>query len=259
MHIVQQTSSRLIVRSYPWLIWTTGVLFTVGGVTMSAMIGSQTLTCARGGSTLDTATDSVLGQCQLEQSVFWIKTTQSFALSDFQRAEVESYSNAKGRTSHRVVLLTKQESIPLADHFSSGITNHSQQASLINAFLQNPQQPTLRIEQNEAKWLLPFSIGASLALIVFQGRITTCQLDKLSGQFTLKCRGILQQKEIEHPLHYIQGMRILHSKSSQSSTTYQLNFVLTSGKLVPFEADYSSGYRNKESTAQTIRAFLGLE
>lgn len=257
MQIVQQTSSRLIVRSYPSLIWMIGAIFTAVGVISNPANDSQTLTCDRRVSASETAEGSVSGRCQLEGGTFWRKTTQSFSLSDLQRAEVESNSSSEMQ---RVVLLTKQQSVPL-NNFSSGLTDHSEQASRINAFLQNPQQPTLRVVQNitgSALLFMGIFSGSGLAMIVFLGRITTCQLDKLSGQFTLKRRGILNQTAIEHPLHHIQGIRILQSNSSDS-TTYQLNFVLTSGELVPFETSYSSGYRKKESTAQTIRTFLGLE
>ncbi|MGE5655668.1 MAG: tetratricopeptide repeat protein, partial [Actinomycetota bacterium] len=259
MQIVEQTSNRLILRSYPWLSWIFGVLFTAIGVMGNPAFDSQTLTCDRRVSASETAGGSVSGRCQLEGGTFWDKTTQSFALSDLQRAEVESSSGRKKM--QRVVLLIKQQSVPL-NNFSSGLTNHSEQASQINTFLQNPQQPTLRVVQNinGSVLLVMGSVsGVGLLMIVFLGCITTCELDKLSGQFTLKRRGLLHQTVIKHPLQHIQGMRILESPSSKNNNTYQLNFVLTSGELIPFETYHSSGYRDKESTAQTICTFLGLE
>lgn len=114
-----------------------GVVFTAAGVMMNPGFNGQILTCDRRVSASETAESSVSGRCQLEYGTFRRKTTQSFALSDLQRAEVESSSTSKMQ---RVVLLTKQQSVPL-NNISSGLTNHSAQASRINAFLQNPQQP----------------------------------------------------------------------------------------------------------------------
>ncbi|MFB2920176.1 MULTISPECIES: hypothetical protein [Aerosakkonema] len=47
IQIVRQTSSRLLVRSYPWLIWMFGVVFTAAGVMMNPALNGQTLTCDR--------------------------------------------------------------------------------------------------------------------------------------------------------------------------------------------------------------------
>lgn len=98
-----------------------------------------------------------------------------------------------------------------------------------------------------------------LVMIASMGHITTCELDKLSGRFTLKRRGLLNQTAIEYPLHHIQGMRITSRKARKhNSTSYQLNFVLASEVLVPFEAFSTSDYSNQEAAAKTICTFLGL-
>ena len=74
----------------------------------------------------------------------------SIPMGELQRAEVEVNEDSDGDT-YRVVLITENGRIPLSEVYSSGERGKRARANQINAFLSNPEQMSLRIQQDH-RW-----------------------------------------------------------------------------------------------------------
>jgi hypothetical protein len=254
MRVVRQTSTRLTLRLVPWLLWLVGGIFTGVGSTVGVAVGGETvLRCDR---------TSPPAQCQLSSfNLLGHRRDQAFDIASLQGAEVQTSYNSDGDTTYRVVILTGQGPIPFTESYSSGLANYRQQASEINQFVQMPTTPSLHLHQSNAWFGLIFLIGfggVGLAIVLFGGKVMTCDFDKSMGQLTLTQRGLLGAKTIQHPLHHLSGLRLEQSRGSKGGYTYRLALLLKSGETLPLTSYYDSGRRGKEKMAEQVCNFLGL-
>lgn len=251
MKIIEQTSHKLTFQIYPWIFWLVGGLFIATGFVPSLFIGDQTLEC-----------DRATQRCQIERSTLWQTTSEQFSLNHLEAAEVDVSRDSDGDRTYRVLLQTYEGSIPLTTYFSSGRSMHSNQVQTINAFLQDANQPSLLIRQNDSWIGLLFSGVFTLlggVMVVWAGKIVTCDFDKQAHQFTLKRRGILGTTTIQHPLHHIQSCLLERSRSSGSKATYRVSLMLRSGELIPLTKYYTSCYEAHAATENAIQSFLQIE
>jgi hypothetical protein len=106
-------------------------------------------------------------------------------------------------------------------------------------------------------------VAGLLPFFVF-GQISICDFNANTGQFTIKRQGLLGKKQIQHPLSEItlvqtKSNSVLGSDYRSSDTTYRVEIVLLSGKIVPLSNYFESGYESKEKIANQIRVFLAIK
>lgn len=235
------------------MLWLMGGVFTTVGLAVGLTLGGETtLECDR---TLPSA------QCQITSSS-WIEThTQTLPVNQMLGAEVESSHSSDGGYTYRVVMLTQEGRVPLTDVYSSGMTHYSDQAKQINQFLQNPDQPHLRLRQDNRWWGLLFLVafgGGGLAILFGFGKIVTCEFDKTLGQLMLTRQGLLGgPRQQQYSLRQIVGARVERSHGSDGDT-FRSALVLQSGEGIPLTSYYSSGRAKEERTVACISTFLGL-
>jgi hypothetical protein len=105
--------------------------------------------------------------------------------------------------------------------------------------------------------ILIFSL-IGLAMLLLPS-VNTITLDRSVGTATLRSQNLLRNKVQEIPLREIANFEIQSSRSSSdSSTTFRIAVVKTSGERIPLSGMYSSGYNSKAKKARKLCEFLGL-
>ncbi len=100
--------------------------------------------------------------------------------------------------------------------------------------------------------------GAGLAILVFFGGISVCDVDRTTSTVTLKTTSLLGTKKREILIRDVSDVIIEQSHSSRGGTTFRVSLVTTSGETFPLRSYYSSGYGSKQKTAERLRSFLGV-
>jgi hypothetical protein len=252
MKITHHTPQRLSLKGQPWLFWLFGSIFVAVGFVPSLFIGKQELRCDRTPSP---------GQCELRQDTVWRTSTQTFNLSDVQRADLQSSRDSDGNYTYRAVLVLPQEVIPLTSYYSSGLSNHQASVRQINTFLSSSEQDSLVLRNDDRwfGWLFIFAFsGPGLLIISCSTQVGALEFDKQIGQLSLTRHRLFGKKLIQHPLHTIEDVTVEEHFGSKGSRTYRVAIVLKSGERIPLTPYYSSGLFGKQKVAAQIRNFLGI-
>ena len=256
MKVIEETSDRLQLRANQLSAIILGVLFGtpffIAGLFVIAKIGKlATLTCDR--------TASTVLECQL--STTGLLDTQTTAIAQLLGAEVQTSESSDGDT-YRLLLKTERGEVPLTEVYSSGRRGKSRKAALINAFVSNPSQTSLTIQQDDRWFAYPFGgifVLAGGGIIIgslSMDLITIYDFDRRMGQLSLTQRGLFRTKVTEQMLHEIQQVQLQTQVDSDGDTTYSASFKLRSGEEMPLPLPGVSGKSGYEDVTNRMRKFL---
>lgn len=120
-----------------------GFVFAAAGICAGAFFGqTSTLDCRR--------LESTVVDCRLQSDLLGYPISER-EVGRLQSAWVDVSSDSDGDT-YRVVLLGSDGETPLTSYYSSARKNREETAAAINAYLANPSQETLHIEQAD-RWI----------------------------------------------------------------------------------------------------------
>jgi hypothetical protein len=255
MKVITQTPILLTLRYRPMGFWLIGGWLIIMGIGI-LIFGSETISliCHRESATV--------GYCQQTVSYPFISLQlRKFQLSELQKITVESgylrwqanefYSAAKKLYYHVILHLANKEKLAL---LPTGKKNFAQQAALaeqIKAFLENPQQVSLRIKYGNHRiiYLLISSILIIMGWIAQLRQIITVTFDK-GGEHL-----IIEQRRISG-IQIIQDLdNVIAIKVESSWFLSQLVLILKSGERVPLTFK-SLGKINNQNLADQITVFL---
>lgn len=253
MKIVQQTPTELTLRLRPVGLWVFGGIFAAAGLAVIICFGrATTLACNR--------VEPTQGSCEIAESSLLGFAAREISLTSLQGAEVETQTDSDGST-HRVVLLTRDEDIPFPFYYSSGYDKKQANASRINAFVNNPAEIALGI-QDDGRWFAyPFGgifVAAGL-FVISTGKVVTCSFDKTLDRMTLRRQGLFGAEVIKHSIWRISDVQVESSIDGDDDRTYRVSFKLKAGDHLPLTSYYSGGKGDKQQTVERIRTFLKLE
>lgn len=200
--------------------------------------------------------------CELTSSSLLGERMLSIPTGELQSAEVEVNEDSDGDT-YRVVLVTKNSRIPLSDVYSSGERGKRTRANQINAFISNPEQMSLRIQQDH-RWFA-YSLGGIFAVvgggIILSSLMwkiqTSCLFDKGSGRMYLKQQNIFTSEMREQMLPEILEARVIEGTDSDGDKNYATKLLLRAGEHIPLQISGSASAHYK--IAQSINQFLGVK
>lgn len=111
-------------------------------------------------------------------------------------------------------------------------------------------------------WWIPLfivlNIVASIALLIFAGRVVICHFDKDYNGFTLKRRGWLNTQVMWHPLAHIIDVQVeAIGWNPDRNTNCQIALFLKSGDRISLDLGLRS-INDKLNTVNLIRKFLDM-
>ncbi len=134
----------------------TASIFVLFGLMVMVLSGERaTLTCQR--------VEPTQGSCQLVISGLFGSDEITIPLNQLQNAKLELITDTRGRGGYRVVLLTDYDKVPFISTWSHNEQEKQKKADLINAFIGNPGETSLRIQQDE-RWSA-YSVGGFIILV----------------------------------------------------------------------------------------------
>lgn len=262
MKITQHNADTLTLQVRPWFLWFFSATFSLTGLAIILWMGTvTTLSCRRSGP------DG--GACVLATSRLLQTHQRQLAVSDVQSARV--MRGFKNQNIYQVQIMTRQGMVPLQRVHSSGYGVKQQQVEQITAFLAQPTQTEL-VVQDDQRWFA-YSFGSlfvlsGLAVSSLFGQVVTCCFDKASGCWTLHRHGLLGQSTVQQRLDDIVAVDLEESRGN-NSTTYRVSLVTCPDPSdradrdeaghVPITTYYSAGYEDKQEVADCIRTFLNLK
>ena len=255
MNIIEQTSTRLKLQGHDEQ-WLWGVLFGIPFVTVGLGIAIvtgnvTTLKCQR----------IKPAQISCQQTTIGLLGTQTTLIPGQLTAAYVKTAHGTG-----VVLHTSNiHEVKLVNYGVTVREKHSQIAAKINAFIHNPQQPGLKIQQDD-RWegffngvvfFLP-GIGVILQSLTIPMQIL-CDFDKISGQMTLEKRYQLfgtftTQKELTS----VQQAQVIHIPITTRIPWYLVQLELISAKPISLSAPTRSR-QQCQIIVNTINQFLYLK
>lgn len=259
MQFTEQTSTVLKLQAedndYPsrWVVMLMGIFFFLSGLGFMITLGRLVeLKCKR--------VEPTQVACELISSNLLGKHTTPIPTGQLQGAEVDKTSDSE-ETFYRVELLTKNGRVPLTEmYFGSG--RQYEQADQINAFVSNPQQMSLKIQQRHSWLAYPFGglfafVGGCITFgCMIRKFQTSCIFDKGSHRMYLKQHNVFKSEVIEHMIHEIKEAQVVEGTDSDGDKTYSTSLVLHSGEPIPLQIDGSGAEHYK--IAQSINHFLGV-
>ena len=133
-----------------------GLIFAAAGICAGAFFGqTSTLDCRR--------VESSVVNCHLQSDLLGYPISER-EVGRLQGARVDVSSDSEGDT-YRVMLQGPEGETPLTSYYSSARRNREDTAAAINAYLANPAQETLQIEQAD-RWIFLLT-GAFVAIGFF--------------------------------------------------------------------------------------------
>jgi hypothetical protein len=163
-----------------------------------------------------------------------------------------------------VVLGTTSGKVELAPYHVFVTNKHQETADRLNAFLQNPQQATVRVEQDDqfasALFIGNFLLG-SLGIAIVSLRIPlkmNCRFDRPSDQVTITKKYLCGERQIILPLSTIQQAQVKRSffyVSVNKREAYGLKLIRINGAKVSLSVPGQDLERYQE-VADTTNHFL---
>ena len=257
MHITEQTSTSLKLQckdnSSRYFLWLLGSPFLLIGLAVMIFLGKlTTLKCDR--------LEPTQVACELTSAGLAGKKVIPIRLGQLQRADVEVNEDSDGDT-YRVVLVTKTGVIPFTQSYSSGEGGKHRNAQLINTFLSNPDQPSLKVQQDDRWFAYPFGgifalVGGSMILSTLkQTSQTTYQFDKQANCLSIQEKSWFKTKTRAIQMWDIQSAQVIEDRDSDGDKIYRTQLTLKSGETIPIPILGFSG--NHHRIANTINGFLG--
>lgn len=252
MDIVEYDRTQLRIQHRPVLLWVLGGILTALGLMVINFEKMSTLTCQRA--------ESTSGSCQLVESGLLGSEETEIPLNTLQNVKVDLRTNHDGNDTYRVVFLTKRGEFPFTSYYSSDTTQQESITSDIKTFIENPNQTSLRIQQDDRLFSYLFGsliIGVGIFVIVNKGKVVTCSFDKTNDLMSLKERGLLGTKVLELPIHQIAGVTTETVTDAKEHIIRRVTLILNSGKHFPLTSD-ADPFWDYKKVAYYIRAFLKL-
>jgi hypothetical protein len=117
-----------------------GSVFVLAGLTVMLAAGElATLTCQR--------VEPTQGSCQLVTSGLFGSDEITIPLNQLQSAKLVS-SNIR-KSSYSIVLLTDHDKVHFVSKWNTPVPEEQRKADLINAFIGNPRETSLRIQKDD--------------------------------------------------------------------------------------------------------------
>jgi hypothetical protein len=189
------TDQHLIIKHYPFLQKSIGLLFILGGFCVAYLVFPTLVVfhCERAENV-----------CSLNQSNPFHSVVNKIALSDITGAKLDTQSSEGTRgTSYVIRIETRQGDVPFTPYgIGSGDNSKTDAVSRINAFLKDPAVTTFEVVEDER---LPFTLF-STGLVLFGllplcfVRTVTCRLDISNDRFILKGGGVWGLKKVDRRL-----------------------------------------------------------
>jgi hypothetical protein len=255
MKIVEHTDQSLhIADQNRQCLW--GLLFAtpflvIGLGTAVATAKTVTLECRRANSTQVTCQRTVTG-------ILGTTTTDRIP-GQLQTANVVK----AGGTG--VVLGTTTGKVELAPYHVFVTNKHQETADRLNAFLKDPQQATVRVEQDDrlgnSLFIGNFLLGSLGIAIVSLGipLKMSCRFDRPSDQVTITKKYLYGERQTILPLSTIQQSQIsryFFYLSVDKRNAYSLNLIQNNGKKVSLSVP-SQDLERYQEIADTTNHFLG--
>ena len=255
MNIIHETPTQLILRHRPFILWLLGSLLTIVGVVIIILFSkTSSLICERG------LPDE--GHCELKHSHFFISKQIGFSVNDLKDVQVvkshNRWLNGIQSPEYRLILITPTEKIAITPYGTTERTEQDAMAAKINRFLNNVNQTTLIIEQDN-RWLI-FLIGGILiiiGLLAELSQIVTVTFDKEVGSFKIERQGLLGTQLIEHSMEDITEVKLKISSYFNSKTMlYQVIMELSPNETILLTSNNSIGKARKQKIVDEIRDFI---
>jgi hypothetical protein len=260
LQIVEQTPTILKLQakgdSIRLFLLLLGIPFFLAGLPIIIFFGKlTTLKCAR--------LEATQVACELTTSSLLGGHITPIPTGQLRGAEVEVNESSDGDT-YRVALLTKNNSIPLSSVYSSGEEGKREKADQINAFIRNPGETSLIIQQDDRWFAYPFGgiftlVGGGIILSSLMLKLeTSCIFDKGLGRMYLNRQNILKKEETrEYMLHEIKEAIVVEGTDKEGDIVYNTKLILSSGEQITLPTSGVSS--NHYEITQSINRFLGIK
>lgn len=256
MQVIEKNPDLLVLRFIPWSHWLFGLIWLVlwlgfGALIVDAAWNVTRLSCDR--------TRPAPGSCDLTFQGLFKTTAVQIPLNRLKGAQLEQSSGENG-PQYRVIVVTHQnETYPLSNVLTSDKAAVQAVVNQIQLFVQNPQEPSLLIEEDSR------GIGAvvgGLCLLsavaggAFLGRAVICKVDKMANQLTLTRFGLFWVWSFRYPLEEITGVQVRQGSTSSSFSRYWLHLTTTTGKEINLTPGHRFDSQVAEQTAKEFNRFL---
>ncbi|MEB3293026.1 MAG: hypothetical protein VKJ24_07685 [Synechococcales bacterium] len=201
MKVIKRSPNTLIMLYRPWGAWLyCAVIAGLGAFLLVTGIHISTFSCFR---SLQHPTS---GSCELVHYRPWQSDRRNFPLQDIQGVTLVSQLDPKGRQYSQVTLATTTGPAELRLNWLQSHDQAQARANKIQAFLTNPRQPKLKIQEDQILLTIMLSLVIFvIAGVIFlaTGAIRTLQFDRISGKVTLTTQRIREQTQVEYSLNRI--------------------------------------------------------
>lgn len=221
MKIIKHTATELIIQTQSrfdfWL--PSCLLMAFGLISLGFDYHAATLNCQR--------LRPKQGNCQLVRSNLLGSNIQQIQLASLQGAKVERCGYKS-----RVVLLTSVGNVPFTGN-STNWGNQDAVASDINFFVKNGKHRLLRLSQDDRWWGWTGGIFllAAVGAIVLRND-ETYSFDGTLNTLSVKQRGLLGTKLIQHSLCEICGVEVDRKKDRDNDTWYEVRLLVCGGSRI---------------------------
>ncbi|MDX2216164.1 MAG: tetratricopeptide repeat protein [Oculatellaceae cyanobacterium bins.114] len=251
MKILEQTPDRLVLRHRPLGWWIAGGIFALVGLLITLSGEQSTLRCDR--------IQPTQGTCQLSHKRLLSFSSRTLPLEVIEGATVNVTSIQK--TDHYTVILQTQTETIGWGELSTDRPSTEAIAAQINAFLNNPNETTLLVQQDGRLNLLP---GGSLVVVIGVSLIifattSKCVFDKPKGSVWIHHQRLFHTQTVTCPLDEIERARLSKSTSrSKGKTVHESRIVLVlkSDKLLPLTSSYMANHKSQQHLLEQILVFL---
>ena len=268
LEIKKLTPSKLTLNIYPVILriiarnhQLLGVILLLFPIWATPQI--TTLTCKRAfpSSSLEKIElTSDIVRCEIEE-IGWFGHLKNIPLAQLQGANLKPSFGKAREISYQVILLTNKNKIPLRWHGDFQCESYEALTTRINAFVKNPTDNTLSVQQDEREFGY-FFLGLGIFLFwlsfLFVGIGTTsqCTLEPDSNSFTLQHQRFFGLKTFQDKLalNDIAQARVEYGEGFKTTSTSRITLILNTGEKLPLNPVYSSG--GKEEIATAIDKFL---
>ncbi len=253
MKITRQTSSVLELNTFSPLALGFGILFGL------AFVGSGSFVISRG--KLAVLSCSRLSPeppvCTLQENQLW--GSRRSELGVLQGAHLQE--NWGDETDTYAVLIQSSSGTRQLNVATSNYGFHRQAVSQINQFVNNPAQPNLRIQQDQRLLMTLFGgvfVVSGLCIWLFVISFSWFEFDKIRGTLRVRTVSALQNKVTEYQLRDIRKVMIEETTDSDGDPVFGVSLIVLNQPKIELFKHKTAGIQEKETLADTIRAFLGL-
>jgi len=235
MKIVEQTPTRLKFQNDSFMqvlsLALFGMFFLLPGLALLLFLGKlTTLECTR--------LEPQQVACEHSISGLLGKQVNKIPVGELKGAEVEVIQDSDGDT-YRVVLLTQTRGkLRFTDTSSSGTDKYST-ANQINDFINNSEQMSLQVQQDDCWFAYPFGgifafVGGSIVFCALNTKFNNIYtFDRQTRRLNLTQRGLFSRTDREFMFHEIARAKVTESRDSDGDVTHQAELVLRSGERFP--------------------------